>query len=186
MDGNLRTIFANSTLSVQSTSTLTGLQNNGSFITTTTGSIGTTFTVAGAMNALSTLSVGSTFTANGAARALSTLSVGGITSCNGFSLSSGSFTVGSKVIDVTAGDAVTINSTAGRFRKDNSGSVFTLTNSFITANSVIVLTSSTTGITTGYHLACVAGAGSAVITFETAGVAAAPNTNYDVNFIIMN
>lgn len=89
-------------------------------------------------------------------------------------------------IDATAGDAATINALAGRFRKDTSGTTFTLTNSFITANSIITLTIGTVGITTGYDLAVVPGAGSAVITFQTAGVAAAPSANCDVNFHVLN
>lgn len=89
-------------------------------------------------------------------------------------------------INTTAGDAATINSISGRFRKDASGSTFTLTNSFITANSIIICTRVTSGITTGYDIVAVAGSGSATITFETAGVAAAPSANCDVNFWIIN
>lgn len=89
-------------------------------------------------------------------------------------------------INTTAGDSATINKTAGRFRKDTTGTTFTLTNSYITANSIILLTLVTAGLTTGNQLSVVAGAGSATITFETAGVAAAPSANADVNFLIIN
>ena len=89
-------------------------------------------------------------------------------------------------INTTAGDSATINSVAGRFRKDASGTTFTLTNSYITANSIILLTNTTAGITTGNQLSVVAGSGSAVITFETDGVAAAPNANMDINFWVIN
>jgi hypothetical protein len=89
-------------------------------------------------------------------------------------------------INTTAGDAATINAQSGRFRKDATGSSFILTNAYITANSIIVLTNVTTGITTGNQLSIQAGSGSATITFETSGVAAAPSANMDVNFILIN
>lgn len=89
-------------------------------------------------------------------------------------------------INTTAGDSATMNVASGRFRKDTTGSTFTLTNSLITANSIILLTLVTAGLTTGNQLSVVAGAGSATITFETAGVAAAPSANADVNFFIIN
>lgn len=92
----------------------------------------------------------------------------------------------SKTINTTAGDSATVNSVAGRFRKDTSGTTFTLTNSYITANSIIILTNTTAGITTGNQLSVVAGSGSAVITFETDGVAAAPSANMDINFWVIN
>lgn len=101
-------------------------------------------------------------------------------------LATGGLIIGTKGINTTAGDAATINSPTGSFRKDNSGSAFTLTNSFITSTSVIILQVVTTGITTGYLTRPVAGAGSAVITFETNGVAGAPSANCDVNFWILN
>jgi len=92
-----------------------------------------------------------------------------------------------KVIDVTAGDIATINSPAGRFRKDNSGTTFTLTDSYITANSVIVCQITTVGLTAGNNVVAVAGTGSVVITFQSAaGAAEAPNASADVNFIIIN
>lgn len=92
----------------------------------------------------------------------------------------------SKSINTTAGDSATINATAGRFRKDTSGTTFTLTNSYITADSIIMLQVATVGLTAGFDLAVVAGSGSAVITFQTAGVAAAPSANADINFWVIN
>lgn len=50
------------------------------------------------------------------------------------------------VNDTTSGDAATINSVTGRFKKDSSGSTFTLTNSFITTNSAITLTANNAAI----------------------------------------
>lgn len=91
-----------------------------------------------------------------------------------------------QAINTTAGDAATINYLRGRFRKDASGSTFTLTSKYITANSIILVSLVTAGITTGYQISVQAGAGSATITFETAGVAAAPSANCDVNFHILN
>lgn len=93
-----------------------------------------------------------------------------------------------KGIDTTAGDSATINAMAGRFRKDATGETFTLTNSFITANSIILLTWATTGITGGTKTVVVAGSGSATITFEdpTTGIATAPSANTDINFIVIN
>lgn len=114
------------------------------------------------------------------------LTVGGTSLLGGINISSGGMTVTTKGINTTAGDAATINSPVGRFRKDTSGSSFTLTNSQITANSIIVLTLVSSGITAGYQLSVQAGAGSATITFETNGVAAAPNANCDVNFCVIN
>lgn len=92
-----------------------------------------------------------------------------------------------KEINTTAGDAATINRIAGRFRKDTSGSTFTLTNNKITANSIITLQITTAGLTAGNNVVVVAGSGSAVITFQSAaGAAEAPNANADVNFIVIN
>lgn len=94
----------------------------------------------------------------------------------------GDFTTGNKAIDTTAGDSATINSIAGRFRKDTSGTTFTLTNSFITANSIIVLTPANAAIdATAVDWTVSAGAGSATITFV-----AAPTGNFDMNFFIIN
>lgn len=87
-----------------------------------------------------------------------------------------------KGIDTTTGDAATINATVGRFRKDTSGTTFTLTNSFITANSIISLTPANAAIdatATGWTVN--AGAGSATITFN-----AAPTANFDMNFVVIN
>lgn len=93
-----------------------------------------------------------------------------------------------KGINTTSGDAATINGSAGRFRKDNSGTSFTLTNSFITANSIITLTPVTAGLTGGKFLTVQAGVGSAVITFEdeATGVATAPSADMDINFVVIN
>jgi hypothetical protein len=87
-----------------------------------------------------------------------------------------------KGIDTTSGDSATINAVVGRFRKDTSGSTFTLTNSFITANSIIVLTPANSGLdltATGWTVN--AGSGSATITFN-----AAPTANFDMNFMVIN
>jgi len=102
------------------------------------------------------------------------------------STSAGIATWSVPAIDTTAGDSATINAVAGRFRKDTSGTTFTLTNSYITANSIVLLQAVTVGITTGFDMAVVAGAGNATITFQTAGVAAAPSANMDVNFWVIN
>lgn len=101
--------------------------------------------------------------------------------------SEGDIRYGMKVIDTTAGDSATINALNGRFRKDTGGNTFTLTNSFITANSIITLTMASSSGITGYDAPQVAaGAGSAVITFSTAGVPAPPTANLDINFFIAN
>lgn len=92
----------------------------------------------------------------------------------------------SKGIDTTAGDSATINAMVGRFRKDTTGTTFTLTNSYITANSIIDLTYASDPGITGFDAFVVAGAGSATITFTTSGVAAAPTANTDLNFTIIN
>lgn len=90
-------------------------------------------------------------------------------------------------INTTAGDGATINNITGRFRKDTSGSTFTLTSSFITANSIIQLTFASAPGATGYDAPIVvAGAGSAVITFGTASAPASPGNDVDVNFLILN
>ena len=87
-----------------------------------------------------------------------------------------------KAINVTSGNAATINSPAGRFRKDNSGAVFTLTNSYITANSIVVLTPANAAVdVTGTIYTVLAGAGSAVITWV-----AAPAADFDMNFLVIN
>ncbi len=95
--------------------------------------------------------------------------------------------VTTKEINTTAGDAATVDAPVGRFRKDASGTSFTLTNSFITANSILIPYIITPALTAGNNVKCVAGAGSAVCTFENAaGAAEAPNANADVNFIVIN
>ena len=92
-----------------------------------------------------------------------------------------------KSINTTAGDSATINAMAGRFRKDTTGSTFTLTNSFITANSIILCSIVTDLTSTGNAVTVVAGSGSAVFTFWTVGTgAAAPSTDTDVNFLVVN
>lgn len=82
-------------------------------------------------------------------------------------------------IDTTAGDSATINSVSGRFRKDTSGTTFTLTNSFITANSIVLV--QCVQLDTATRGAVLAGAGSATITFDLA-----PTANQDWNFIVLN
>lgn len=89
-------------------------------------------------------------------------------------------------INATAGDAITIDKAAGSFVKDATGTTFTLTNSLITASSQIFWSTNTTGITTGYDIAVVPGAGSAVFTFQTAGIAAAPNIDMKISFLVLN
>jgi len=82
--------------------------------------------------------------------------------------------------DFGARDSATINAISGRFRKDTSGSTFTLTNTFIDANSIIQLTfASNPGVSLIMYVT--AGAGSAVITFS-----GAPLANTDVNFLVTN
>ena len=88
----------------------------------------------------------------------------------------------SKTINVTSGDAATINNASGRFRKDNSGAVFTLTNALIDASSVIQLTAANAAIDgTAFYWTVSAGAGSATITFN-----AAPTSDFNMNFIVTN
>lgn len=91
-------------------------------------------------------------------------------------------------INTTAGDAAIINASAGGFRKDNSLATFTLTNSFITANSIINFSVLTAGISGGRCVSVVPGAGSAVFTFEdcATGAATAPSANMDIRFTVIN
>lgn len=90
-------------------------------------------------------------------------------------------------INTTAGDDATIDAASGRFRKDASGTTFTLTNALITASSIVVLQYTTVGLTAGNCAVAVAGSGSAVITFQSAaGAAEAPNASADINFIVIN
>lgn len=85
-------------------------------------------------------------------------------------------------VSTTDGDAETINSSSGRFRKDTSGATFTLTNSVINANSIIILCPANNAIDASATTWTVsAGVGSAVITFN-----AAPTSNFDMNFWIIN
>lgn len=85
-------------------------------------------------------------------------------------------------IDTTAGDSATVNKAAGRFRKDTTGTAFTLTNSVITANSVIMLTPANAAIdVTATTWTVSAGAGSATITFNVA-----PTANFDMNFFVVS
>lgn len=105
---------------------------------------------------------------------------------NGTTLTTTELSFSNSSINSTAGDAATINSPTGRFRKDTSGTTFTLTNSFITANSFILLTAASDLSVTGNVFSVVAGSGSAVITFWTAGVgSAAPTANQDINFWVV-
>lgn len=129
------------------------------------------------------VTIGTTTTAPSATLDVTgTFSASSTSSLNGLQLVSGGYSVTSKGINTTTGDAATINSPIGRFRKDNSGATFTLTNSQITANSIIVLTAANAAIdatATGWTIS--AGAGSATITFN-----AAPSADFDMNFMIMN
>ena len=87
---------------------------------------------------------------------------------------------GSSAVDTTAGDAATINRMAGRFRKDTSGTTFTLTNSLISSSSIVILTFASDDATATRSTVS-AGSGSATITFN-----AAPTANCDVNFMVVN
>jgi hypothetical protein len=92
----------------------------------------------------------------------------------------------SKSIDTSAGDAITINSPVGRFRKDTSGTTFVLTNKYITTNSIIILQYASDPGVTGFDNIVSSGMGSCSITFTTSGVPAAPTNNTDMNFLIFN
>lgn len=86
------------------------------------------------------------------------------------------------VIDTTSGDTATINASLGRFRKDSTGTTFTLTNNYVSANSIIFITlASDPGNNNAHNVHVVAGSGSFVLTFENA-----PSVNTDVNFIVIN
>lgn len=94
----------------------------------------------------------------------------------------GTLAVRDDSISTSAGDAATINAVSGRFRKDNSGTTFTLTNSRITANSIIQFAlASDPGAASAYQIYVTAGVGSATFTFG-----AAPSANADINFWIVN
>lgn len=94
----------------------------------------------------------------------------------------GNLVVAEKAINTSAGDSATINAATGRFRKDTTGTAFTLTNSYITANSIIILTAANAAIdATATSWTVSAGSGSATITFN-----AAPTSNFDMNFWVVN
>jgi len=97
-----------------------------------------------------------------------------------------SFAISTTTIKTTSGDAATINSQSGGFRKDASGSTFTLTNSRVTTSSVIIPVIKSTGITSVNHIGYSTSSGSVTFTFELNGVAAAPNADCDVSFWIIN
>ena len=83
-------------------------------------------------------------------------------------------------IDTTTGDSATISKPAGRFRKDNSGTTFTVTNTLCTANSIVVLTFVSQDATATV-MSVAAAAGSFVVTFNLA-----PTADCDVNFVVIN
>lgn len=116
------------------------------------------------------------------------LGVSSVNTKTGAVVLSSSDILGAPAINTSAGDSATINALSGRFRKKStSGTDFTLTNSFITANSIILLTFASVPGAAGYDAPIVvASAGSAIIYFKTASVAAAPSNNVDVNFLIIN
>lgn len=89
-------------------------------------------------------------------------------------------------IDTTAKDAATLNTVSGMIRKDQTGSTYTVTNSFCRVGSAITLTLATTGVTAGYQISVTPQTGTFIITFETAGVAATPNKDIDVIWKIEN
>lgn len=87
-----------------------------------------------------------------------------------------------KTINTTASDTATVNAFSGRFRKDTSGTTFTLTNALITANSIIVLTQADAALdATATRWTVSAAGGSATITFD-----AAPTSDLNMNFIVVN
>lgn len=90
-------------------------------------------------------------------------------------------------VSASAGDAATLNAASGYFTKDASGTTFTLTNSLITAASIVMVEIGTVGLTAGNNVVAVSGSGSATITFQSAaGAAEAPNANAIVKFWIVN
>lgn len=126
--------------------------------------------------------IGASTVPNATLTVIGDASVSATSSLNGLQLVSGGYSVTTKVIDATAGDAVTINSPIGQFRKDATGTTFVLTNSQITANSVIMLTPANAAIdATAIGWTVSKGAGSATITFNLA-----PTANFDMMFMIMN
>lgn len=87
-----------------------------------------------------------------------------------------------KGINTTSGDGAIINGSSGRFRKDATGTTFTLTNSFITANSIIICTQANAAPdATAVSWSVLAGSGSATIEFI-----AAPSGDFDMNFVVFN
>jgi len=97
-------------------------------------------------------------------------------------INSKGLTISNKTINTTTGDSATINTVAGRFRKDSSGSTFTLTNSYITANSIIILCPANAAIDgTATSWTVSASSGSASIVFN-----AAPTSDFDMNFWVIN
>lgn len=94
----------------------------------------------------------------------------------------GGITLTNKGINSSAGTSATINSQAGRFRLSSGNATFTLTNSYITANSIIVCTyASDPGTLTHYAIYVVAGNGSATINLKNNA-----SVDTDINFIIIN
>jgi hypothetical protein len=85
-----------------------------------------------------------------------------------------------QTIDTTAGDSATINKAAGRFRKDTTGTTFTVTNSLVTTSSIIILTFVNQDLT-AVNMGVAASSGSFVVTFN-----GAPTGNTDVNFVVFN
>ena len=93
-----------------------------------------------------------------------------------------SLIVSNLTINTTAGDAATINSIAGRFRKDTSGAVFTLTDSYVTANSIILITlAADPGNSNAHNVHVTAGSGNFTVTLENV-----PNNDTDINFLVVN
>lgn len=85
-------------------------------------------------------------------------------------------------VNTTASDTATINAISGRFRKDATGAAFTLTNSYISTASIILLTPANAAIdVTATTWTVAAASGSATITFN-----ATPTANFDMNFLVIN
>lgn len=85
-------------------------------------------------------------------------------------------------VNTTAGDAATINAISGRFRKDATGATFTVTNSYITANSIVLLTPANAAIdATATTWTVDVSGGNILVTFN-----AAPTANFDMNFFVIN
>lgn len=85
-------------------------------------------------------------------------------------------------INSTPGTTAVINKTAGRFRLANGNSTFTLTNSYITANSIITATyASDPGALVHYAIFVIASPGSATFNLKNNTV-----VDTDINFTIIN